>query len=185
MMQQIPYKSLSLLAVRQQLGQQISLIFMSVHISCPPFVSCRTFSHEMVCNTLRIGNGGIGKYRSVVSMHIRRSSHWNSHHSKLIAQTSKIFTAFFHSNEFRAKRGCFNTCLLLTPPMDQSTVQIYKETSPRSSSHGVSTMAGINFCSDTESNFSGLRCIWRQLLFTINMTKFSSGPIAPFKSPTH
>jgi hypothetical protein len=50
--EEISHKSPTLLAGRQQLSQQVGLIFMSADITSPPFVIGHSTTDKVVCNAL-------------------------------------------------------------------------------------------------------------------------------------
>ena len=81
----------------------------------------RPLSNEVVRNALRfllqcrIRVGCVGENRLVVTRDVCRPLHRNTHHTQLVTQATKVFTALLHRGELRPKRRRLHRVLLLTP----------------------------------------------------------------------
>ena len=126
--EELHYKSLSLLSIRELLREQISFIVIGINVGSAPFTSGYTLSDKMICNALgllfqsRIRSCGICQHRLVVSVDVCRTHTWYPHHPQLVSETSEVLTTLFHCNKFGAKGWWLHGGLLLAPPIYQCTV---------------------------------------------------------------
>jgi hypothetical protein len=113
--EEISHKYPSILTGRQQLGQQISLIFMCADIAGPPFVighgqsgmQCSVTSSSVCSLALSCLPAQL-----IVSTDVAGAIHCDPHHPELISQSSEIFAALLHCNKLRSKRRSLHKCLL-------------------------------------------------------------------------
>ena len=123
---------------------------MSINKWCPTLISCVSLTDKMICNALwLILQGGIRdscvcQDGLIVTWDIGRTLTWDPHHSELVAKLLYIFTVLLHCYEFWAEADWLHTSLLLGEPIYSITVEMYKKTDPRSSSHSVSGMVCID-----------------------------------------
>ena len=70
---------------------------------------------------------------------------------RLISKPTKIFAALLHCNELAPIRACLNRGLLLAEPMDQGTVDQYKETCSGPTGDRIGAKTSIYLCFDRET----------------------------------
>jgi len=129
---------------------------------------------------LRFGNWLKLNNRLIATIQIWVSLTWDTHHTQLVLQATKIFSALLRSNKLWTKQARLHTSILLWHPINRQHVQIDKETSARLMSYRVTCEVSINTGTHDKTKPWQHWHVKRQIFFYVQ-TELCHNPVFLFK----